>query len=105
MDDETSLNLTRFGALTASPYAFGIVLIYAALWLMFERGTFDWHGAATLATWHMTLVIQRSEHRDTQAIPAKLDELLKANEDAKSELTHIDEGEPEDVERFRDRER
>ena len=30
--------------------------------------TFEWHAVATLATWGMTLVIQRAEHRDTQAI-------------------------------------
>jgi hypothetical protein len=29
-------------------------------------------------TWAMTLVIQRAEHRDTQAIHAKLDEILHA---------------------------
>lgn len=60
--------LTYFGTLLASPTAFLIALIYAALWSVFERDTFDWHGIATLATWLMTLVIQRSEHRDTQAI-------------------------------------
>jgi low affinity Fe/Cu permease len=42
----------------------------------------------------MTLVIQRAEHRDTQAIQAKLDELLRANSDARTELTRIDDEEP-----------
>ena len=64
--------LTHLGVLAANPTAFLIVLIYAALWFVFERESFDWHAAATLATWMMTLVIQRSEHRDTQAIHAKL---------------------------------
>ena len=27
----------------------------------------DWHSVATLATWGMTLVIQRAEHRDMQS--------------------------------------
>jgi low affinity Fe/Cu permease len=35
-------------------------------------------GSRTLATWAMTLLIQRTEHRDTQAIHAKLDELLRS---------------------------
>ena len=34
----------------------------------------------------MTLVIQRAEHRDTQAIHAKLDELLRANHRANNDL-------------------
>jgi hypothetical protein len=51
---------------------------YAVLWLAFEPRGFGWHGAATIATQFMTLFIQRSEHRDTQAIHAKLDELLRA---------------------------
>lgn len=87
--------LTHFGTLIASPSAFLIVLIYAALWFVFERDTFDWHAIATLATWLMTLVIQRSEHRDTQAIHPKLDELLRALEGAQTGLAQIDDEEPE----------
>lgn len=49
----------------------------------------------------MTLLIQRAEHRDTQAIHAKLDELLRTNRDARSELTRLDEQEPELIERHR----
>jgi low affinity Fe/Cu permease len=49
----------------------------------------------------MTLFIQRSEHRDMQAMQAKLDELLKVNNDARSDLKHLDEQEPEQVEEFR----
>jgi low affinity Fe/Cu permease len=46
-------------------------------WIALTPDTFDWHAVATVATWSMTLIIQRAEHRDTQAIHAKLDELLK----------------------------
>ena len=70
--------LTRLGVLTAHPFAFGIVGGYALLWLWFRPSTFDWHAVAVLSTWFMTLLIQRAEHRDTQAIHAKLDELLSA---------------------------
>jgi low affinity Fe/Cu permease len=49
----------------------------------------------------MTLLIQRSEHRDTQAIHAKLDELLRADDAASSDLAKIDEEEPETIERSR----
>ena len=50
----------------------------------------------------MTLIIQRAEHRDTQAIHAKLDELLKAQKGASDSLARIDREEPEEIERFRE---
>ena len=50
----------------------------------------DWHAVATLATWLMTLVIQRAEHRDTQAIHGKLDELLRVNRDVETDLAEGD---------------
>jgi low affinity Fe/Cu permease len=95
--------LTSMGTMGAHPAAFLTVVIYGALWLVFERDTFDWHGVATLATWMMTLFIQRSEHRDTQAIHGKLDELLRAAPGAESRLARLDEAEPEDIEELRRR--
>ena len=97
--------LTRFGVLTTHPAAFAIVLIYAGLWFVFQRETFDWHAVATLATWMMTLFITRSGHRDTQAIEAKLDELLRVHGDARNELIELDNREPEEIEEHRQRER
>jgi low affinity Fe/Cu permease len=89
--------LTQLGVLSAHPLAFFIVATYGASWFVFERETFNWHAVATMATWFMTLFIQRAEHRDTQAIQAKLDELLHAQSRARNELTHIDDEEPEDI--------
>ena len=97
--------LTTLGVNTAHPLAFFIVGLYGASWYLFERETFNWHAVATMATWFMTLFIQRAEHRDTQAIQAKLDELLHAHARARNELTHIDEREPEEIARHRERER
>jgi low affinity Fe/Cu permease len=93
--------LTNAGAWLARPWVVGLVFLYALLWLIFDPGNFRWHGIATIATLFMTLFIQRSEHRDTQAIHAKLDELLRANSKARNQLTHVDEKEPEQVEAFR----
>jgi low affinity Fe/Cu permease len=92
--------LTYIGASTHRPTAFLIVTIYGVAWAVL--GDLGWHGLATLATWYMTLFIQRAEHRDTQAIHAKLDELLRAEGRARNELANIDEQEPEQVERHRD---
>jgi low affinity Fe/Cu permease len=86
---------------TSRPLAFAIVGVYVIAWLFFSHRSLDWHGVATLATWVMTLFIQRAEHRDTQAIHAKLDELLRAEGKARDELTKLDEREPEEVEAHR----
>ena len=96
---------TRLGALTGHPAAFLIVMSYAALWLVFSPATFDWVAVATIAIWCMTLFIQRADRRDTLAVHAKLDELLKVTREARTELAQIDEEEPEDIERIRDREK
>jgi D-arabinose 1-dehydrogenase-like Zn-dependent alcohol dehydrogenase len=62
------------------------------------------HGGAALGAWFMTLFIQRAAHRDTQAIQAKLDELLRAHGDARTEMANLDADEPEEIERLRERE-
>ena len=95
--------LTLLGVLSASPIAFVTVFIYVAIWIALDRAAFDWHGAATVATWVMTLIIQRAEHRDTQAIHAKLDELLRVDRNARDELAHIDQQEPEEIAKHRAR--
>ena len=89
------------GELAAHPAAFGVLLAYALLWFIFDRTTLDWHGFATLAAVFMTLIIQRAEDRDTQALQAKLDELLRVSRSADSELAKIDSLEPEDIKRIR----
>jgi low affinity Fe/Cu permease len=78
-----------------------VVLAYAVLWWFIQPESLDWHGAATLATWCMTLFIQRAEHRDTQALQGKLDELLRSDRHARTELTRLDKHEPEEIEKRR----
>ena len=94
---------TQFGVYTAAPWAFLIVIGYGVCWFLY--GTLDFAGIATLAVWIMTLFIQRAQHRDTQAIHAKLDELLRTHGDARADLTELDKEEPEDIEKFRAEER
>ena len=93
--------LTQLGVYTSTPSGVPRLPPHCLrrLWYVFKPETFEWHAGATLATWAMTLVIQRAEHRDTQAIHAKLDEVLHALGDARNELTRIDEKEPEEIER------
>jgi len=94
--------ITAAGVWLARPAAFAAVIAYAVLWLIFDRESFDFHGAVALITLCMTLFIQRSEHRDTQAIHAKLDEVLRALGKGDRGITKIDEAEPEHIEARRD---
>ena len=97
--------LTNMGVITARPIAFVAVSLYTVAWLVFDRGSFDMHGVAALGAWFMTLFIQRAAHRDTQAIQAKLDELLRAHGGARSDMADLDEQEPEDIEDRREAEK
>jgi len=91
--------LTDIGVATSRPAAFVVFLAYGIAWITLGNGL-EWHSFATLATWGMTLVIQRAEHRDTQAIHAKLDELLKAS--GRDHLMKIDDADAEEVESRRE---
>lgn len=97
--------VTRIGVGTASPVALLGVAVYVLLWLIFDPRSLNWQGIATVAMWIMTLFIQRAETRDTLAIHAKLDELLRAERRARSELTRLDEREPEEIAEHRDQEK
>jgi low affinity Fe/Cu permease len=95
---------TFAGQAAGHPAAFLVVIVYALLWLIFDRATFDWNAVATLGVFVMTLFIQRANRRDNLALHAKLDELLRVDHAARSELTQLDEEEPEAIERHRDQE-
>lgn len=95
--------LTSVGVATSHPLAFVAVAAFVAVWLIVDPRSFNWESAATVATWVMTLFIQRAEHRDTQAIHAKLDELLRAEGDADNDLQTLDREEPEEIEAHREK--
>jgi low affinity Fe/Cu permease len=95
---------THAGQAAGHPAAFLVVIVYALLWLSFSPATFEWNAVATLAVFVMTLFIQRANRRDNLALHAKLDELLRVDGAARSELTQLDEQEPEAIERHRDEE-
>ena len=92
---------TRIGQATGHPAAFAFVVGYGVLWLAFAPQSFDWASVATLAVWVMTLFIQRTNRRDTLALHAKLDELLRVDGGARSELARLDEKEAEEIEHYR----
>ena len=98
--------LVGFGLAVALSVPLGIVMgSFRAGWALFEPKTFGWSALAVLAAWCMTLLIQRSQYRDTLALHAKLDELLKAIDTAETRLARIDEKEPEEIEKILEKQR
>jgi low affinity Fe/Cu permease len=85
----------------SGPIAFYAVALYCVLWIAFDRASLGWSGVATIATLLMTLIIQRAEHRDTQAIHAKLDSLLISQDKVRNELSQVDKMQPEEIEKIR----
>ena len=85
---------THIGQAAGHPAAFVVVIAYAVLWLFSSPATFEWNAVTTLAVFVMTLFIQRANRRDNLALHAKLDELLRVDHDARSELTQLDERSP-----------
>jgi low affinity Fe/Cu permease len=94
--------LTWLGVLGSRPIAFFIVVLYGAAWGVFSPESLNWHGVVALFTWMMTVLIQRAEHRDTQAIHAKLDQLLTAVNQADATLSEVDKMQPEEIEKLRE---
>jgi low affinity Fe/Cu permease len=93
---------TYVGQAAGHPAAFVVVVLYGLLWLIFDSEHFGWEATGTLAVFAMTLFIQRTNRRDNLALHAKLDELLRVDHAARSELTRLDDQEPEIIERHRD---
>jgi low affinity Fe/Cu permease len=58
-----------------------------------SRQPWYYHSSCAGRLLAVTLIIQRAEHRDTQAIHAKLDELLRVEGRARNE--RLDDEEPE----------
>ena len=106
---------SRFGRLArltahamGQPAAFGIALAIIILWaisgpifgfsdtwqLIINTGT-------TIITFLMVFIIQNTQNRDAEAMHIKLDELIRAMDQAQNALLNLEELEEEDLERIR----
>jgi len=102
-DHFTPHRILTFGAtLVGRPAALGVLLIYAGVWLAWDRGNIGWGGVATLLTLAMTIVIQGAQNRDTAALQAKLDELIRAVEGAREDFVELDRKETDEIEAARE---
>jgi low affinity Fe/Cu permease len=90
------------------PVAFGTALAIIILWaisgpifgfsdtwqLIINTGT-------TIITFLMVFIIQNTQNRDAEAMHIKLDELIRAMDQAQNALLNLEELEEEDLERIR----
>jgi low affinity Fe/Cu permease len=57
--------------------------------------------ATTIITFWLVFIIQATQNRDTLALHAKMDELIRANKDARNEFIAIDKKDVDEVEQMR----
>ena len=112
MPMRTTSRFGRLARLTAhamgQPVAFGTALAIIILWaisgpifgfsdtwqLIINTGT-------TIITFLMVFIIQNTQNRDAEAMHIKLDELIRAMDQAQNALLNLEELEEEDLERIR----
>jgi low affinity Fe/Cu permease len=74
----------------------GPVFRYSDTWqLIINTGT-------TIVTFQMVFLIQNTQNRDGAALQAKLDELIRATEDARNAYMHIEELPEEELDKMRE---
>jgi len=112
MPMRTTSRFGRLARLTAhamgQPVAFGTALAIIILWaisgpifgfsdtwqLIINTGT-------TIITFLMVFIIQNTQNRDAEAMHIKLDELIRAMDQAQNALLNLEELEEDDLERIR----
>src|SRR4029078_4339951 len=92
-----------------SPISFALSLFIVAVWaasgplfhfsdtwqLVINTGT-------TIITFLMVFLIQNTQNRDTQAIQLKLDELIRATQDARNNLMNLEDRSDAELENLKD---
>jgi low affinity Fe/Cu permease len=88
-----------------SPWAFGTALSIIVIWAItgpFLNFSTTWqlfiNTMTTILTFLMVFLIQNTQNRDAHAIHLKLDELIKAQKDARNALIDIEDTTDEQIE-------
>ena len=97
----------RVATSVGAPWAFGLALAIVAVWALTGPvfGFSDtWQLAintcTTVITFLMVFVIQNTQNRESQVIQLKLDELIRAVEQARNELVDMEDLSDEELHRL-----
>ena len=109
MDRAFTAFAARIAAFAGRPLAFvlalGAVVVWALAGPLFGFSE-DWqlvvNTGTTVVTFLMVFLVQNSQNRDSAAIQAKLDELIRAVETARSEFIGIEHMSDAEIEAIRD---
>jgi low affinity Fe/Cu permease len=81
-----------------TPYAFALALLIVVVWALFGPGVGyndTWqltiNTGTTIVTFLMVFLIQNTQNREARATQLKLDELLRAITDARTNLVNVDQ--------------
>ena len=93
--------------IVGSPYVFILAVVTIAVWAILgpRFGYSDtWqlviNTGTTIVTFLMVFLIQNTQNRDAKAIHLKLDELLKAQKGARTDLVNLENFSEEDLEKL-----
>jgi low affinity Fe/Cu permease len=103
---------TRFAKGTAHVTGKPLTFIVAVLIILFWSLTgplFDYsdtwqlviNTGTTIITFLMVFLIQNTQNRDTEALQVKLDELIRANQDARNQLLDLEELDDDELDEIR----
>jgi low affinity Fe/Cu permease len=108
MDKFFTLCATRISTAAGQPFAFVLALSLILIWgvtgpLFHYSDTWQLvvNTATTIVTFLMVFLIQNSQNRDAAAMQAKLDEMLRAIEDAREQFIGIEHLTDQQIEEIR----
>jgi low affinity Fe/Cu permease len=91
--------------IAGSPWAFILSICLIVLWLLsgpFFQFSDTWqlviNTSTTIITFLMVFLIQNTQNRETRAIHIKLDELLRAVHDARTDLVSLEDASDDEIE-------
>jgi low affinity Fe/Cu permease len=98
MNDTFRKFAQKVSSITGTPYAFGFSVSIIIAWAFmgpFFKYSDTWqlviNTGTTIVTFLMVFLIQNTQNRDNRALQMKLDELIRANKNARNQLIDLED--------------